>query len=293
MSEPSGPDRDERARPRSAVPVNPSAARANLAASEIDPHQPNAARVYDYFLGGTANFEADRQAATLAAARFPGGLEAAKASARMNRDFAGRVVRHLALHEGVRQFLDLGSGIPDGTNVHAIAQAAAPESRIVCVDYDPVVLAYAHEYMKSTPEGAAEFLNGDFRDVDGVLRGASETLDLDKPVAVMLIGLLHLFRDEDRPGDLVARYMAAVPPGSYLAVSHLTADFGGTEGAAASLDHDMTEPMVLRDHAGVARFLDGLELVEPGVVAIDQWHPDGSTRPGGKGLLYGAVGRKP
>lgn len=292
MPEPSGPVRDDSARPRSAVPVNPSAAGADLAASEIDPHQPNAARVYDYFVGGTANFEADRQAAALAAAAFPGGLEAAKASVRMNRDFAGRVVRYLALHEGVRQFLDLGSGIPDGTNVHAVAQSVAPESRIVCVDYDPVVLAYAHEYMKSTPQGAATFLNGDFRDVEGVLRGASETLDLDKPVAVMLIALLHLFRDEDRPGDLVARYMAAVPPGSFLAVSHMTGDFGGTEAAASSLDHDMAEPMVLRDRAGVARFLDGLELVDPGVVAVDQWHPDGST-PTARASNYGAVGRKP
>ena len=133
---------------------------------------------------------------------------------------------------------------------------------------------------------------GDFRDADGVLRGAADTLDLDEPVAVMLIALLHLFRDSDRPGELVARYMAAVPPGSFLAVSHLTADFGGMEAAAASLDEDMAEPMVLRDRAGVARFLDGLELVEPGVVAVDQWHPDGSTPPG-RASNYGAVGRKP
>lgn len=258
--------------------------------AEIDVNAPNAARVYNYSLGGTANFASDRAAAEAAATMYPGGWEAVRYVARTNRDFLGRAVRFMA-DQGIRQFVDLGTGIPDDDNVHAVAQAVAPESHVVCVDYDPVVLAHAHELMQSTPEGTADFLNGDFRDHEAVLRDASATIDFDRPVGILLIALLHLFRDEDEPYALVERYLEAVPSGSYLAITHLTNDLVEMAGLADSLTRSMTEPMVLRTQAEVARFLDGLEVLDPGVVPVDQWRPD--VAPQGNVVHYAGVARKP
>lgn len=253
--------------------------------------QANAARVYDYLLGGNANFAVDRQAAEQGAAVYPGGLEGARHAVRANRDFLGRAVRWLAREHGIRQFLDLGTGIPSEDNVHAIAQQVAPESRIVCVDYDPVVLAHAHQLMKSTPEGTADFLRLDFRNHEEVLAKAQATLDFSQPVAVMLIALLHLIYDKDEPYGLVSRYVDALPSGSYLVMSHLTNDLIDMAESADRFTEAMTEPLVLRTKAEFSRFFDGLELVEPGVVAIDQWHPD--EPPQGSVVHYAAVARKP
>lgn len=258
---------------------------------EIKPDVPNAARIYNVLLGGDANFEADRIATEQAVAVYPGGLEAAKGAVRANREFLGRAARYLALEAGIRQFLDLGTGIPDSTNVHAVAQAAAPDSRVVCVDYDPVVLAHARSLMVSTPEGAAAFLNGDFRNHVPILREAADTLDFDQPIAVMLIALLHLLDDGEDPYGLVQEYMAAVPSGSYLVASHLTNDLIEMADSAARFTEVMTEPMVLRTHAEVSRFFDGLEMVDPGLVPIDQWHPD--HPPQGGVVHFAGVGRKP
>lgn len=256
----------------------------------IDPKVPNAARVYNVLLGGDANFEADREATKLAVSVYPGGMEGARLAVRANRDFLGRAVEYLVREKGVRQFLDLGTGIPDDTNVHAVAQRAAPEARVVCVDYDGVVLAHAHELMVSTPEGKAAFLNGDFRVAEPILRQAADTLDFDQPIAVMLIALLHLLSDEDKPYELVQQYLAAVPSGSYLVVSHLTNDLIDMAESAQRFTEVMTEPMVLRSKAEVARFYEGLEIVEPGIVAIDQW-PD--RAPKDPVVHYAVVGRKP
>lgn len=258
---------------------------------EIRSDVPNAARVYNVLLGGDANFEADREATLQAVEVYPGGMEGARAAVRANRDFLGRAVRHLVDEEGVRQFLDLGTGIPDKTNVHAVAQRHAPESHVVCVDYDPVVLAHAHELMESTPEGTATFLNGDFRQPEPILRAAADTLDFTKPIAVMLIALLHLLDDNENPHQLVREYVDAVPSGSYLVMSHLTNDLIDMADSAARFTAAMTEPMVLRTQDEFRRFFAGLEFVEPGVVPIDQWHPDEPPR--GDVVHYAAMARKP
>lgn len=255
----------------------------------IDPNVPNAARVYNVYLGGYANFPADVTAAHDAATAYPGGMDALRTVARTNRDFLGRSVRYLATEAGIRQFLDLGTGIPDEDNVHIVAREARADSRVVCVDYDGVVLAHAHMLMK--PQTSTAFLNGDFRDHENVLGMAAETLDFDEPVAVMLIALLHLFRDEDNPHRMVAAYMDALPSGSYLAVTHLTNDLLDMAETARRLSETMTEPMVLRTQAEVASFFEGLELLEPGIVPVDQWRPDSS--PQGNVVHYAAVGRKP
>ena len=259
---------------------------------DIDRQAANAARVYDYLLGGTANFEVDRAAGEQSSAAFPGGIDGARASVRSNRDFLARAVRYLAGEVGIRQFLDLGTGIPNEHNVHHLAQQVAPDARVVGVDYDPVVLAHAHELLRSTPEGAVAFIDGDFREPEAVLEQAADTLDFSRPVAVMLVAILHLIDDDNDPYGLVGRLMDAVPSGSYLAMTHLTNDLLDMAETARILTEAMREPMVLRTRAEFARFFDGLELVEPGVVPVDEWRPD--TPPTGTFIAhYAAVARKP
>jgi hypothetical protein len=261
---------------------------------DIDISVPNAARVYDFLLGGDANFAVDREAAERNNAVLPGGLDAARAEVRANRDFLGRAVRRLAGELGVRQFLDIGTGIPNADNVHAIAQDVAPDARVVCVDYDPVVLAHAHTLLKSTPEGAATYIHGDLRDPGPILEQAGETLDFDQPVALMLLGLLYLFPD-DEPFRLVSRLVESLAPGSYLVVSHITADFTPEmHDLVARLNENMLEPFTLRTEGEIARFFDGFELVEPGIVPVDLW-PSADDAPAGARLTayYAGVGRKP
>jgi hypothetical protein len=242
---------------------------------EIDTNVAHAARVYDYLLGGVDNFAVDRQAAQNAATAHPGGIATSRAMVRGNRDFLVRAVRFLAGETGIRQFLDVGTGIPNADNVHAVAQQVAPDSRIVCVDNDPIVIAHAHTLIESTPEGAATFVDADLRDPDDVLRQASALLDFSQPVAILLVAILHLLRDEDDPYALPTRLLEAVPSGSYLVLSHLTGELA-PEMVEVSRRYESTmqEPLVLRTHAQVSRFFDGLELVEPGVVSVDQWRPD-------------------
>jgi len=263
---------------------------------EIDTSVPNAARVYDYLLGGTDNFEVDRAAADANNAVLPGGIAAAQAEVRANRDFLGRAVRWLVDTAGIRQFLDIGTGIPNADNVHAIAQEAAPESRIVCVDYDPVVLAHAHTLLKSTAEGAAAFIPGDLREPDTILAQAAGTLDLGQPTALVLLGLLYLVPDEDDPHGIVRHLVDALAPGSYLVVSHMTADFNPEMlQLAERLNETMAEPFIMRPRAEVERFFDGLELVPPGVVQVGAWQQGGApaAEPGPITAYYVGVGRKP
>jgi SAM-dependent methyltransferase len=260
---------------------------------KIDPNVPHSARVYDYLLGGVTNFEADRQAAAAAGAAV-GGIEVAQASVRSNRVFLGQVVRYLAGPAGIRQFLDIGTGIPNADNVHAVALEVAPDSRVVYVDNDPIVLAHAHELLKVAP-GATAYIHGDLLQPEVILARAAELLDLDRPVAVVLNAVLHHIPDEDNPHRVVARLMDGVVSGSYLAMSHLTDDLQTEEMRALSQSVPSQARYVFaaRSRADFSRFFDGLELVEPGVVPIDQWRPDEwPFTPEGR-YHFGAVARKP
>lgn len=262
----------------------------------IDGTVPHVARGYDYLAGGTNYFEIDRRAVEEAFTDYPGGLDAARANVRANRTFLVRVVNFL-VEQGVRQFLDIGTGIPNEDHVHRAAQRADPRCRIVYVDNDPIVLAHAHELLQSTPDGATTFVYADLRNPEKILREAGRTLDLTQPVAVMLISLLHAVSDEDDPYGIVSRLLEAVPSGSYLALSHLS---GEVTPEAAELirrsDELLPEPVVDRSKEQIARFCEGLELVDPGIVQIDDWCLEGENPPVPGGALppwFGALARKP
>jgi hypothetical protein len=264
----------------------------------IDSTVAHAARVYDYMLGGNDNFAVDREAAEQAAA-VVGGMDRVRSEVRANRAFLGRAVRHLAVDAGLRQFLDIGTGIPNADNVHAVAQLAAPEARVVYVDNDPMVLAHAHALLHGTPEGRTVYIQQDLRNPDEIVREAAATLDFGQPMAIVLVGLLHHFRDEDDPYAIVARLRDAVVPGSYLVVSHLASDIQADEMARAAerLGAMMEEPWVPRPHAAVARFFADLDVVDPGVVQVDRWRPPEPPPPAGGddwvNPLYVGVARKP
>jgi hypothetical protein len=264
----------------------------------VDTTVAHAARIYDYLLGGTDHFEVDREAAEHAFALYPGGSDAARINVRTQRVFIGDVVRYLAGEAGVRQFLDIGTGIPNADNVHAVAQQTAPESRIVYVDYDPVVLAHAQTLLRSTPEGATTYIAGDVRAPDKILQDAAETLDFTRPTAVILVGLLHLIRDEEDPYGIVARLLAAVPSGSYLVIAQMAKDIQPEAMAELTerLSQTMEEPFVPRTRTEVSRFFDGLKMVNPGVIQIEQWHPH-ETKPappaGTEIPIHVGVGYKP
>jgi hypothetical protein len=265
---------------------------------EIDTTVAHAARTYDYLLGGTTNFAVDREAIERGSAAHPGGVETARTNARAQRAFLGRAVRHLAGEEGIRQFLDIGTGIPNSDNVHAVAQEVAPESRIVYVDNDPIVLAHAHTLLKSTSAGTTAYIDGDLRQPARVLRVAAGTLDLAQPVAVMLVGILHTIGDDDDPFAIVATLMDAVPSGSYLVISHLASDIRAAEMAEvfSRFNKTMRAPYVLRSHTEVSDFCAGLELVDPGVVSLNEWRPAetaAATSSEPAIPAYAAVARKP
>jgi S-adenosyl methyltransferase len=261
---------------------------------EIDTSVAHVARVYDYLLGGETNFAVDREAAHASHANVPGGVQTSMAYVQANRRFLGRAVRYLATEAGIRQFLDLGSGIPTADNVHQVAQRVVPESRVVYVDDDPIVLAHSHELMESTPEGIAYFVPRDLRDVEAVLAETTTVLDLSQPVAVMLVSMLHLSPDESDPYSIVPPYMAAVPSGSYLVLSHLAGESAEMTELGKGIDDNptFTYSLTVRTHDQVARFFDGLELVEPGLVMVDRWRPD-PGQPGAGAPFHGGVARKP
>jgi hypothetical protein len=258
---------------------------------KINTGVPHPARVYDYFLDGKDNFEADRVAADAAIEAFPRTAESARAA----RAFLRRVVQFLAGEAGVRQFLDIGTGLPSGENVHQVAQSAAPGARIVYVDNDPIVLLHAQALLTSSPGGAVAYLDADLRDPGKILGEAGRTLDFGRPVAVLLLGILHNVGDADDPYGIVRRLVAALPGGSYLAVCHLTADIYPelAEWARALNERQMDAPIVLRDRAQVAGFFEGLELVEPGVVQLSKWRPRSEVEAAAAAALWGGVARKP
>jgi len=242
----------------------------------IDRDSAQAARVYDYLLGGVDHFAVDRQAAERMYASA-GGLDLARRRVRANRDFLGRAVRYLAGEAGIRQFLDLGCGIPNADNVHGVAQRVAPDARIVYVDHDPVVLAHAHTLKHSSAEGATTFIYGDLRDHEGILAKAAETLDFKQPMAVVMVGVLHHFRDDEQPEDLVRSYLDAVQPGSYLVLENVGKESEDVAKVGEVMKDlpDAAFTLVPRTRAEMERFFEGTELVEPGIVFVDNWHPDG------------------
>jgi S-adenosyl methyltransferase len=260
---------------------------------EINTSVAHPARVYDYLLGGKDNFAADRALGDAVVKAMP----AAREMVRANRAFLGRAVRYLVTEAGVRQFLDVGTGIPTAGNTHEVAQATAPDSRIVYVDNDPIVLVHARALMTSDPAGATAFIGADVRDPDTILSDPAlrRTLDLGKPVALMLVAILMYIRDEDNPRGLVSALMDALPSGSYLTITHPTADFSPDEVVSAVAATEQAGiSFTTRTQAEVAAFFDGLDLVDPGVVPILAWHlrgiPPGAAR---AAYYYGAMGRKP
>jgi hypothetical protein len=258
---------------------------------ELDTGVAHIARVYDYWLGGKDNFAADREAAEKVIATAPHVL----ASVRAQRAFLGRVVRFLVAEAGIRQFLDIGTGLPSADNTHEVAQREAPESRVVYVDNDLIVLAHARALLRSSPQGATAYLDADLRDTGGLLAEAARTLDFSKPVALMLLGVLHCIPDDDDPHAIVGRLLAAVPAGSYLAVAHPASDVAAEQMARSSRDYNKSAaaPVTMRTHGEVSRFFDGLELVEPGLVQLHRWRPGaGDLDPGSELANYGGVGRK-
>jgi hypothetical protein len=261
----------------------------------IDTSVAHAARVYDYLLGGTDHFPVDREVAEQQAA-VAGGVENVRTDLRANRAFLGRAVRHLVGEAGIRQFLDIGTGIPNADNVHGVAQRAARDSRIVYVDNDPLVLRHARTLLQSTSEGATAYINGDLREPEDILLRAAVTLDPGQPLAVLLIAILHLIPDEDDPYALVSRLLEALPPGSHLVLSHMAKDINADEMAELArvprrLKEAVRYEFAMRTRAEVSRFLDGLDLVEPGLVRVDQWRPEQAAARAT--AIYAAVGRKP
>jgi hypothetical protein len=249
------------------------------------------ARVYDYLLGGKDNFAADREAAEQAMRINPDIVSTARA----NRAFLVRTTSYLARQAGLRQFLDIGTGMPTNRNIHEVAQSIAPRSRVVYVDHDPIVLTHARALLTSAPEGVTDYLEADLREPGKILAEAAQTLDFSRPVAIMLIAVLHLILDRDDPYDLVGQLVDAVVPGSYVVISHAGSDLD--TGAMISMTNRLNELMaqqaVPRTHREVAAFFAGLDLVEPGLVRIPEWRPASVSDTAVRALMWGAIGRKP
>jgi hypothetical protein len=269
---------------------------------DVDPSTAYPARIYDYLLGGDDHFAADREAAHQVYGGLPGGLDTARKIARIVHAFVTDATRYLAAEAGIRQFLNLGNVVRVQDNVHEVAQRIAPDAQVVYVVSDPVVLAHAHELQASSPDGGTTFVPSDLRDLAALMQQVSATLDLTEPVAVIVSGVLHYVSGRADPYKFVAQLLEPVAAGSHLVVSHAASDVGGAQMAdAARRQNELTKamrwPIVPRSRDEVARFFDGLELVGPGVVTIEQWHPSAAAATTGATReplpWYAAVGRKP
>jgi hypothetical protein len=263
-------------------------AERGLPAEEIDTSRPHPARMYDYFLGGKDNYEVDRAAA----ARVIEAAPEVRVSVRANRAFMRRAVRFLA-DNGVRQIIDIGTGLPTSPNVHEVAQSADPGVRVAYVDNDPIVRAHAGALL--TGVGNTRIVLGDLRDPQAILQhpGIRELIDFDQPVGLLLVAILHFVTDEEGPGKIVATLRDALPAGSYLVLSHAT-DLRGDRTEAASVYQRATATMNLRTHAEITRLFDGFDIVEPGLVQVPFWRPDGPLPEDADTIgFYGAVARKP
>jgi hypothetical protein len=277
--------------------VSPNSPEKDTGPAEIDITRPHPARTWDYYLGGKDNFAADREVADQVIAAWPG----MRVSARENRKFLGRAVQYLAGEAGIDQFLDIGSGLPTANNVHEVAQAINPAARVVYVDNDPLVLVHARALLTSTPEGKCAYIQADLREPEKILSAPAtrETLDFDRPIALILAAVVHFLLPEDEPARIIKTLVDALPSGSYVAASHGSIEYG-TEEEAAVVVRLITASGVriaTRDSADFANLVfDGLSLVAPGVVLLPEWRPNptGGPRPGAREVGSNAgVARKP
>jgi S-adenosyl methyltransferase len=258
---------------------------------DVDVRRPNTARVWNYWLGGKDNYEVDRALGDKVAGLVPGIVD----SARADREFLRRSVRYLAEQRGIRQFLDIGTGLPTMDHTHEVAQRVAPESRIVYVDHDPVVIAHARALLTSTPEGATGYLEADLRDPEMILKAAAGTLDLTEPIGVMLFAVLHHIADDAEAYGIVRRLLADLPSGSCLVLTHACTDAAATHQAVRAYNESGVPTGTKgRSRGEIARFFEGLELVEPGVVCCPDWRPEpGDLSVSADVMTYGGVGTKP
>jgi hypothetical protein len=257
--------------------------------SHIDTSVTHSARFWNYLLGGKDNYPVDREAAEQILTLIP----SLRDTVRAERGFLIRAVRHLTGEAGIHQFLDIGTGLPTANNTHEVAQATAPECRIVYVDNAPLVLAYARALLTSTPQGATDYIHADVRDPDLILQEAARTLDLTRPVGLMLLGIVNFITDTDEAHTIVNRLLDGLPSGSYLVISHPTAEIDGEamEEAMRLWNESGATPIVSRSRQQLIRFFDGLELLEPGVVSCSRWRPNlGTPR---EVFHFSGVGRKP
>ena len=261
---------------------------------EIDTSRPHSARVYDYMIGGKNNFAADRAVAEQVLQHSPN----AHTAARENRAFLGRAVRFLTAEAGIRQFLDIGTGLPTANSVHEVAQSVDPACRVVYCDNDPLVLAHARALLTSSREGRTAYIHADARDPGAILSAPEvrDVLDFSEPVALMLVALLHGIADADKPADIVAALVGALPPGSYLVASHLTMEHDTDPGGSERVLQGAGIAMRKRASDDFARLaFTGLDLVPPGVVLVSEWRrPDSGPGPAPAEVnCYGGVARKP
>ncbi|WP_443062749.1 SAM-dependent methyltransferase [Streptomyces sp. NBC_00390] len=259
--------------------------------ARIDTSRPHTARIWNYWTGGKDNYVVDREAGDQIRELHPGIGEYALA----DRRFLGRSVRYLAAEAGIRQFLDIGTGLPSADNTHEVAQRVTPDARIVYVDNDPLVLAHARALLTSSPEGRTDYLDADLRDVDTILERAAQTLDFKQPVALMLLGVVIFVEDHEESYDVVRRLMDALPSGSHLVLSHTITSpaMPDVDAAVAFWNEHGTPKLTQRTPEQVERYFDGLELLAPGVVSCNRWRPDaGDPANPDEVAMFGGVGRK-
>jgi hypothetical protein len=252
------------------VTANSPTSRQRPTPPGIDPNVPQTARIWNYWLGGKDNFPADRAVGDQILEAFPAIVENARAS----RAFLGRAVTYLAGEAGVRQFLDIGTGLPTANNTHEIAQAVAPDCRVVYVDNDPIVLVHARALLTSSPEGATDYIDADLRDPDKIVQGAAQTLDFSQPIAIMLMGILGHIAGDREAQSIVQRLMGAVCSGSYLTVNDGTDTSEEVVEAGRIWNQSANPTYHLRSPERIARFFDGLQLVEPGIGPPPRWRPE-------------------
>ena len=260
------------------------------AQSKIDTTVPHSARLWNYWLGGKDNFEPDRSAGDAIARMFPSIVDLAKA----DRAFLRRVVEYLVRDAGIRQILDIGTGLPSADNTHEVAQRIAPESRIVYVDNDPLVLVHARALLTGTPEGLTNYIEADLNNPEAILREARETLDFTQPIAVTLLGVVHFILDDEEARRVIRALVDALPSGSYLAIAHGCHDINKAEAdqIVAFWNEHGTPKIVYRGSKEIARYFDGMDLLEPGVVPCSRWRP-GPDDPDIDVNQYCGVARKP
>ncbi|MEU3599555.1 SAM-dependent methyltransferase [Streptomyces sp. NPDC006798] len=274
-------------------PNEPRGPRSPVGDSRIRTDVAHNARVWNHWLGGKDNYPVDRAVGDRVTDLYPSIGEVARA----DRAFLGRVVTFLTAEAGIRQFLDIGTGLPTAQNTHEVAQRVAPESRVVYVDNDPIVLTHARALLTSSARGRTEYIDADAHDPAVIVGALRPTLDPDRPIAVIMLGILNFVLDTEKARSVVRTLMNAVPSGSYLVITHPTLELGGEGNAEAMAfwNENATPPITARTGAEIASFLDGLELLEPGLVSCSRWRPepaaDGSLPP--VVAQYGAVARKP